>query len=561
MRQRERTALVLACCLAVLPATAQESHEHHHPEAETLGRVDFPVTCKPEVQPAFETAVAALHSFGYEDARRRFAAIAEQDPACGMAQWGVAMTYFHPIWAPPTPAELAEGKAAAEKAARLGAGSERERGYIEAINAFYRDAATRDHRARAQAYETAMEKLVAAHPDDDEAAIFHALALLGTAPPPDATYRQQKRAAEILNRLLPEHGDHPGILHYTIHAFDYPELASLALPAARSYAKVAASSPHALHMPSHIFTRLGLWEESIASNLDSAAAAKRQVARTHPGATSFDDLHALDYLEYAYLQTGDDKKARQVMEETARASRFDDQNIAAAYAVAAVPARYALERRDWRAAAGLALPAVELPWERFPHVRAIVHFTNALGTARLGDVDRAKKGGLAGLEAVHTELVEQPPAELYDWAGQVEAMRLAAAGWIAFAEGRKDEAVKLLTAAAEREEKVGKHPVTPGSVLPARELLGDLLVELGRPVEALAAYEASLAGAPKRLNGLAGAARAAELAGDKARARGFYEELLALCGPSCERPEAGRAKEFLAAAGESAGASEAGEEE
>lgn len=536
--------LTIACWLAAGPAAAQESHEHKHPETEVLGRVDFPITCKPEGQPAFNRAMALLHSFGYEAAREAFATLAEQDPACGMARWGVAMTWYHPIWAPPTPAELAAGRAAAEEAARLGARSEREKGYIAAIGAFYRDAEKLDHRTRAAAYQAAMEKLSAAFPEDDEAAIFYGLALLGTAPPADTTYAQQKRAAEILNRLLPEHPDHPGILHYVIHSFDYPQLATLALPAARAYAKVAPSSPHALHMPSHIFTRLGLWEESIASNLDSAAAAKAQVARSHPGATSFDDLHALDYLEYSYLQLGDDHKAREVLEEVAKASRFDEPNFAAGYALVAVPARYALERRDWAAAAALEKPAAELPWERFSYAQGITSFANALGASRLGNLDRARKA-LAELQALHAAMAKEPPAGPYDWAGQVDAMRLAAAGWVAFAEGRQEEAVRLLTAAADKEEAVGKHPVTPGAILPAREQLGDLLFELGKPREALAAYEASLAEAPKRFNTLAGAARAAEQAGEEARARSLSEELLALCGPSCERSAAKRAKALL----------------
>jgi tetratricopeptide (TPR) repeat protein len=389
-----------------------------------------------------------------------------------------------------------------------------------------------------------MERLAAAFPDDDEAAIFHALTLLGTAPPTDATYANQKQAAEILNRLLPKHTDHPGILHYVIHSFDYPALAALALPAARAYGKTAASSPHALHMPSHIFIRLGLWQESIASNLDSAAASKAQMARTHPGATAFDDVHAQDYLEYAWLQLGDDRKAREVLEEVAKAKRFDEPSAIAAYAVAAIPARYALERRDWRAASELALPPGEIPWERYPQVRALTHFARALGSARVGDLDRARQA-LTELETIHAGLAKQPLPGPYDWAGQVEALRLAAGGWLALAEGKKDEAVSLLTSAAEKEEKVGKHPVTPGALLPAREQLGDLLLEMGKPAEALAAYAAALTDAPKRFNGLAGAARAAELAGDTARARAYSEELLALCGSTCERPEAQRAKAFL----------------
>ena len=526
-----------------LPGIAQEDHQHDH-GTETLGQVHFPVTCKPAVQAPFDRAVALLYSFGYEMARQAFTQVAEQDPECAMAHWGIAMTWYHPIWEAPTPAELAAGRAAAEQAARLGAKTERERGYIDAIGAFYRDADKLDHGTRALAFKSAMAKLSAAVPDDDEAVVFHALALLGTAPPTDTTYANQKKAAELLAPLLTRHPDHPGILHYQIHAFDYPALASLALPAARAYAKVAPSSPHALHMPSHIFVRLGLWQDSIASNLASAAAAKAIVARSHPGATSFNDLHALDYLEYAWLQLGDDKKAREVVEEVARASRFDAASVPAAYAIAAVPARWALERRDWRAASQLALPAVEIPWERFPHVRAITHFANALGSARLGDLERARKS-LAELDSMHALLAKQPPPGPYDWAGQVESTRLAAAGWVALAEGKKDDAVRLLTSAAEKEEKVGKHPVTPGSILPAREQLGDLLLELGKPGEALAAYSASLAEAPKRFNSLAGAARAAELADQPAQARGYHEELLALCGNTCERPEAKRAKAAL----------------
>ncbi len=537
LRSNRTIPLVLACCLAAFPAAAQEhDHQHgHHGAAEELGVVDFPIGCSPKAKPAFDRALAFLHSFGYEEARRGFEEAAQADPECGIAHWGVAMSHYHPIWAPPTPAERAAGAAAAEEAAQVGAKSERERGYIAAIGVFYRDAGTRDHQTRAQAFSSALEKLAAAFPEDDEAAIFHALTLLATAPPSDATYAQQKRAAAILNGLLPEHPRHPGIAHYTIHAFDYPELAELALPAARAYARIAPASSHALHMPSHIFTRLGLWQESIASNLDSAAAAKALVGRTHPGAVSYDDVHALDYLEYAHLQLGDDAKARAVVEEVARATRFDSPNFAAAYALAAAPARYALERRDWRAAAALVLPPAEISWERFPYAGAIIHFANAVGAARGGDLARARRA-VQELAAAAAALRAAPPGGPYDWAGQVESMHLAAAGWVAFAEDEKDEAVRLLAAAAEKEELVGKHPVTPGAVLPAREQLGDLLLELGRAPEALAAYEAALAEAPRRLNGVAGAARAAERAGDAARARRYRDELLALCGPDCKRP-------------------------
>jgi tetratricopeptide (TPR) repeat protein len=522
----------------VAPLAGQEHHHHAH---DAVGHVNFAVTCSPAVRDAFTRAVALLHSFQYEDSRQVFSEVAREDPACGMAHWGVAMTYYHPLWAPPTPAEFEHGRAAASRAAELGAKSPREQRYIAAIGAFY---GAPDHRARALAYKSAMERVAAEFPDDEEARIFHALSLLGTAPPSDTTYAQQKQAAEILNGLLTAHAQHPGILHYLIHAFDYPELARLALDAARTYARVAPDSSHALHMPSHIFTRLGLWDDSIASNLDSAAAADAQVARTHPGLASFEAVHALDYLAYAYLQLGDDGKAREVVEEVGRSRRFDDPNIVAAYALAAIPARYALERRDWRAAAELDRPAAELPWDDWPHVRAITAFANAIGAARSRNLARARQS-LNELEQLQDALKDAPPAGPYDWAGQVTALRLAAAGWTAFAEGRQEKAVRLLEQGARKEEKVGKHPVTPGAILPAAELLGDLLLELGRPADALAAYDRSLAEAPKRFNSLAGAAKAAKKAGKPELARRYYEDLVSLCREPCDRPEVKEGFPFL----------------
>lgn len=538
---------VAVCSLLAAPAAAQEhqphqarqhaAHDQHHEHgAEALGTVSFSTTCRPEVQEAFARGVALLHSFGYAEARQAFAGVAERDPECGIAHWGVAMTYYHPLWAPPTPDELAAGRAAAERAAATGAKSDRERGYIEAIGAFF-EGADRPHAARATSYTAAMERVAAAHEDDDEAQIFFALALLGTAPPNDATYAQQKRAAAILNPMVARLPQHPGILHYTIHAFDAPKLASLALEAARSYAKVAPASPHALHMPSHIFTRLGLWKECIDSNHDSADAARAQ-ASAHPRAAIFNELHALDYLAYAYLQLGDDEAARKAVARVQEVSQLDD--IAAAYAATAAPARYALERRDWRAAAALRVPSSLEPIDRLAYVRGVTYFANAIGAARGGDAAAAKTA-VAELAKLHALLAKAPPAGPYDWAGQVESMHLAAQGWTAFAEGRKDEAVALLTKAAEKEELVGKHPVTPGAVLPARELLGDLLLELGRPADALAAYERSLEDAPRRLNTLAGAVQAAERAGDRERARRYSAELTSLCG-DCKRPDVQRAK-------------------
>jgi tetratricopeptide (TPR) repeat protein len=546
-------ALAAAAALSVPTSRAQE-HQHSHGDGEDFGTVNFPTSCRPEVAKEFTRAVALLHSFGYEESRRSFEAVAKKDAACGMAQWGIAMTYYHPIWAAPTTEELAAGKAAAKRAEELGGKTERERGYIAAIGAFYRDSERLDHRTRAVAYRTAIEELSRRIPDDHEATIFYALSLLGTAPPSDAAFVNQKKAAGILNGLLPVEPNHPGIAHYMIHSFDYPPLAQEALPAARAYARIAPSSPHALHMPSHIFTRLGLWQESIDSNIASADAGRKLVAMRHPGAASFDALHALDYLEYAYLQIGDQAAARKVLEEAATAKSFDEPNFAAGYALAAVPARWALERRDWKTAAELAPPSAKLPWERFAYASAIPDFALAMGSARTGRLDAAR-AALARIENTRAALAKSPVPGPYDWASQVESMRLAASAWVAFAEGRKEEAVKVARSAAELEEKVGKHPVTPGAILPARELYGDMLMELGRTAEAMAEYEASLREAPNRFNSLHGAARAAELAKKPDRAREYYAKLLQQCVEGSPRPELTEARRYLSKEGKAASSS------
>jgi tetratricopeptide (TPR) repeat protein len=507
-----------------------------------LGSVHFPTTCRADAAADFDRATALLHSFGYELARQAFAGVAARDPGCAMAQWGIAMSFFHPVWAPPTAAELDQGRAAADKAVAMTGAGERERGYIGAIAAFYRDAARLDHRTRAAAYRDAMADVVKRFPDDHEASIFYALSLLGSAPPNDPSFSQQRQAAGILNRLLPLEPRHPGLAHYLIHAFDYPQLASLALPAARAYAKIAPASPHAQHMPSHIFTRLGLWEESIQSNLASEATADALVARLHPGAAAFDSMHALDYLEYAYLQTGQDAKAKAVLERIFRATAFDEPNFAAGYALTAVQARYALERRQWQDAAGLDPPKAQLPWDRYSYALASTQFARSLGGARSGDLAVAQDG-LAQLAAIHDALVKTPPAGPYDWAGEIESLRLAAAGWVAQAQGKPEAALALVRSAADLQDKVGKHPVTPGELLPARELLGDLLLELRRPSDALKEYETSLAAAPNRLNGLYNAALAAGQAGDAAKARAYYAQVVAQCSRADPaRPEVVQAR-------------------
>ncbi len=373
---------------------------------------------------------------------------------------------------------------------------------------------------------------------------WYALSLLATASPGDASFANQKRAAEILNRISRDQPDHPGVAHYVIHAFDYPRLASEALPAARAYAKIAPASPHALHMPTHIFTRLGLWQESITANLASARAARELVASTQPGATSFDGLHALDYLVYAYLQIDDQEKALAAADEAAAARRFDEPNFAAGYAIAAIPARLALERHDWNAAAELEVPALDLPWQQFPYALAITHFAQAVGAARLGQPARARTA-LESLRSIQRQLTTTPVPGPYDWAGQVESMRLTASVWVSRAEGRNDEALTQAGAAAELEEKVGKHPVTPGPVLPARELLGDLLLELDRPGEALKAFESSLMESPNRFNSLAGAALAAVRLGQRDKAADYYRTLLKQVDKESKRPEVREARAFL----------------
>ncbi|HEY2796735.1 MAG TPA: hypothetical protein VGK26_02495 [Thermoanaerobaculia bacterium] len=536
-----RSALILALLWAPCAhADAQEEHVHSH-GGEQLGTVHFPTSCSAGVAQDFTRAVALLHSFGYEESRLAFQEVATKDPACGMAQWGIAMTWYHPIWAPPSPAEFAAGKAAAGKALDLGAKTDREKGYIDAIAAFYSHEQRLDHRARAAAYRDAMEKLSQRFPEDHEATMFYAVAIQGAKAPNDPTHADDKKSATILNGLLASEPNHPGVAHYMIHAFDYPELAQEALPAARAYAKIAPDSPHALHMPSHIFTRLGLWQESIASNLDSARAGQELMKKRHPGAESFDSIHAYDYLEYAYLQIGDEPKAREIRDRAAAIRSVDEHNFAVAYALDAIPARWALERRDWKAAAKIPAPAAA---PVAPYAPTLVHFARAVGAARSGDSEGARRA-IAEIETIHAALVKSPVPGPYDWAGAVEAMRLGAAAWVEWAEGRRDDALRDTRAAAELEERVGKHPVTPGSLLPARELLGDMLLEAGRPAEASAEYEASLRQTPNRFNGLYGAARAAELSKNPSRARELYAELSAQCVAGSTRPELAEAKRYL----------------
>jgi tetratricopeptide (TPR) repeat protein len=475
-------------------------HQHGAPDLGNIGKAHIDTSCNEAAQKEIDRGVALIHSFWYAEAEKAFRGGAAADEQCGMAWWGVAMSNLHPIWAPPTPDELKIGIEAAEKAKAAGGKTDLEKAFIHAIHTFYSGVDKLDHRTRMMAYEKAMAELEIAHPKNREAAIFHALALLGIADAKDKTYAQQKRAAEILNRVLPEEPEHPGVAHYLIHSFDYPDLAELALPAARVYATLAPGSPHALHMPSHIFTRLGLWDESIASNIASRDKAASYVARVMPGAASFDELHAIDYLVYAYLQQGKLEEAKTLVDRTAAVKKIDNpSHFAAAYAISAVPGRYALERRQWKEAAALKVPSV-VDWSKVPYAEANIHYARAIGAARSGDLAVAREA-VTRLEALRKMLTGY-------WADQVEIQRLAASAWVARAEKKDEEALKLARAAADLEASTEKHPVTPGAIVPARELLAELLLDLGKREEALAEARRVLKEAPNRKNAMLLATRA-----------------------------------------------------
>ncbi len=541
-------AALLAVFLFAPSVGAQEAHEHHHETSEKLGRVNFPVSCTPQARRQFNRAVSLLHSFEYEEAEKVFAEVTATDPRCGMGYWGVAMSNYHPLWAPPTASELQKGVSAAEKAKAIGARTERERDYIAAVEVFYKDSDRLDHRARVLAYSEAMERLHRRYPSDSEAGVFYALTLVAKgAMAGDKSYVSEKQAARILNRVLAREPGHPGVTHYLIHSYDYPALAHMALPAARGYAKIAPASAHAQHMPSHIFIRLGLWQEAIGSNLDARAAAKTHAVRNRlPGAWD-EQFHAMDYLAYAYLQSAQDKQARGVLDEMSKIKRVEPETFKVAYAFTAVPARYALERRRWDEAAKLPLPQGTLgsfPWERFRWAEAQIRFARAIGAARTGDAAAARRE-VEELAAIRQSLVEVKGG--YDWGKQVDIKRQVASAWLAHAEGQPEEALRLMRAAADLDDATDKHPVTPGSLLPAREQLGELLLELKQPAAALREFEVSLRSAPNRFNGLYGAARAAKLAPDPKAARTYYSKLLALSRHSDgARPEIAEAKAFLA---------------
>jgi tetratricopeptide (TPR) repeat protein len=535
------TGMTLFVFLSTAAVTAQAAAT----DADQIGQVHFPTSCSAEAQVHFDRAVALLHSFWFPEAIKTFHTVLETDSSCAMGYWGIAVSLLgNPLAGAPTPRALQEGASILREAKPVGVQTEREYDYLSAIALFYKDVEGTNHRVRALAYEQAMERLAARYPEDTEAAIFYALALLSTTPPTDKTYANQLKAAAILEKIFAQQSRHPGVAHYLIHSYDYPPIAAKGLAAARSYAKIAPAVPHALHMPSHIFTRLGLWQESIATNRTSAMAAKNELRATPTvAAGSPNALHAMDYMIYGHLQLAQDQAAKRLVDDVRAIQTADAERLDATYALAAIPARYALERRRWDEAMELQLHPKDLAWERFPQAEAITVFARALGAARSGKAAAVQQDA-ARLKALHDALVAD--GQTY-WAEQVEMQRQVVAAWVARAAGKNDEAVKLMRNAVTLEDATEKHPVTPGPLVPTRELLGELLLEVKQPAPALQAFEASQRSEPNRFKGLYGAARAAELAGEKEKARAFYTKLVALAEQADgERPELDEARTFLA---------------
>ncbi|HYC85559.1 MAG TPA: tetratricopeptide repeat protein [Chryseosolibacter sp.] len=509
---------------------------------EKFGSVSFGSSCSEKVRDNFNLAVALLHSFEYPEAEKVFASVLEEDPECFMAYWGVAMSNFHPLWAPPTPDELVKGARTITVARSLETPSAREKDYLEAVAVIYDDWEKTDHRSRVQKFEIASEKIYRLYPEDKEAAIFYALALRAAADPSDKTFAKQRKAGDILNSLFPDEPNHPGIAHYLIHTYDYPELAELALPAARKYASIASSSAHALHMPSHIFTRLGLWQESANSNISSMDAAKCYAEKTGIDGHWDEELHGLDYLVYAYLQQGDDEKAREQLNYLKTVKKVFPENFKIAYTFASVPTRFALERKDWTEATKLQPEPVEFPWDQFLWEQAIVVFGRTLGAIHTERLDLAKEG-LEKLKGFHSRLTQS--GKVYE-ADQVDIQIKTSQAWIEFVTGNKATAVSLMNTAAEMEDKTEKHPVTPGEVVPARELLADMYMEMKEYDKAFAAYELDLKRHAGRFNGLFGAALAAERTGNQPKAHAYYTQLVSLANSSGKkRPEVLAAEKYL----------------
>lgn len=532
--------LLLLSLLVAFPAFADDDqgHQHHEDLNETqLGTVHFPVSCAAAVQKPFQRGVALLHSFWYEEAEKEFIQIGKDDPHCAMAHWGVAMSLWHQLWNEPDEKVIARGLDEVHKAQAEGKNvTARERDYIAAIAAFYENSAKLDHDARARAYSDGMQQVHQNYPDDHEAAVFYALSLLASDPHEDATFTRRRQAAAILEKLFATEPDHPGVAHYLIHAYDKPQLAELGIPAARRYAEVAPAAPHALHMPSHIFARVGLWQDDIKSNLASIAAT-RESAAMHMGGEGH-QFHAMDFLFYAYLQSGRDADARALMEEVRAMPAmhdmyglgFDPHEAALAHFTALYP----IEMHDWATAAALTPVAVPGTAEE-----SAGYWAKAIGSAHLGKPDEVRKD-IAAIERIHQSLVD---TKKKDFAEAAEGDLKQAQAWLAFAEGKYDDAVEELRPIADKEDSLGDEP----QGIPTREMIADMLLEAKRPQQALAEYQTDLKLNPNRFNGLSGAARAAELAGKSSDATEYYALLLKVCeGSNSTRPELSRARELVA---------------
>ena len=521
--------------LLTQPAGSQDSTD------QQLGNVHFATSCNEVAQQQFDRAMQYQHSFWYRQSRGIFEEVAKADPECGIAYWGVALSLLGNPHGPIPAPNLPLGLAAIQKAKAAGAKTQRERDYIDALALMYTDYDKIGHRPRIQAFLKAMEALAQKYPDDDEAQIAYAIALNTSASPADKTYAQQMKGAAILEPISKRLPQHPGVTHYLIHLYDYPATAKKGLDAANRYAKVAPAAPHAQHMPSHIYTRVGYWKESIASNIASVRAAKA-------GGELTDQLHGQDYLVYAYLQLAQDDKARAVVDEMTSVTGYNPNVRGATFALAASPARYMVERGDWKGASELQVRPSPAPF-----VDAITYFARALGAARSGKVDAAK-ADIAKLTEMRDKL--RAAKDAY-WSEQVDIQLQVASAWVLHAEGKHDDALMTMQAAADIEDKTEKAPVTPGPLAPARELYGHMLLERGMAKEALAAFQASQAKEPNRFHGYAGAGLAAEKLGDTAVAKANYEKLVALAtdagttgaqlaSATVSRPEVVRAREFLA---------------
>ena len=523
MRTRVRLAAPLLALSLVVAGTAQ---------GEKLGKVDFQNSCSPAVQDKLLRGIAMLHSFYYSAAQRAFEEVAADDSACVIAAWGYASILMsnplQGIGASPKGAEQAQ--AAIDKGRQMTARTQRERDYLEAVAAYYEDFGKRTERERQVARAKAYEALAAKYPNDDEAQTFYALYLAATQTATDQTYAAYLKAAGILEKQFAKHPDHPGVAHYLIHSYDAPPIAPQGVTAARRYADIAPDAPHALHMPSHIFTRVGAWADAAATNRRSADSAQRS---NDPD----DALHALDYMTYAYLQLARDGEARKVLEEARALTKINPARATAPYALAAMPARYPLERGAWADTARLQPTPSNFPW-----TEAMTHFARSLGAARSGN-PAAAQADIQRITALRDDLSAKKNAY---WANEVEVMRLASLAWVTLAQNKTDEALALMRQAADNEDKSEKNIVTPGRLLPAREMLGDMLLEVKRPAEALKEYEASQTREPNRFRGLYGAGEAAAQAGNREKAQQYFTRLVELAGTGDARPETDRARQYLA---------------